>query len=154
MRARRLIEGYRTYGHLMATDNPLVRVPAEGPPQLQLKRYGIRKEELSLSRTTFRFLPEERAPFESLLNALKETYSGKVGIEYVGSGSFEMEQWIQDQIEPAHPKSRLSIAQKQTILQQLNKSELFEAFLHTKYVGQKRFSLERGLRSGSPCFPP
>lgn len=140
LRALRLIDGYRVYGHLMATDNPLNVAPPAEPPQLKLESYGISQEELAVPCATYRFLPEERAPLQALVDALKETYCGKIGIEYVGQR--EMEQWLQMEVEPAHPKALLTAEQKQMILEQLNRSELFETYLHTRYVGQKRFSLE------------
>lgn len=75
---------------------------------------------------------------------LQETYCGTKGIEYMGFHSPELEKWLQNQIEPTRFKPNFSIEQKKKILNLLNKAELFETFLHTKYVGQKRFSLEGG----------
>ncbi len=139
LRVFRLIDAYRTYGHLMADVNPLEKPPPV-PAQLKLETYGIGKGDLSLTCDTHQFLKEEKAPLQLVVAALKETYAGKIGIEYMGNS--ELEGWLQGEIEASHPQALLSKEQKLKILVQLNKSELLESFLHTKYVGQKRFSLE------------
>lgn len=142
IRVYNLIEGYRTYGHLMAKINPISVHPQQEPSELKIETYGFTNEDLSNVFATFGILPEDKAPLLKILNALKTTYCGKIGVEYMGLQSPEMEKWLQQKIEPSLFKPGFPIEEKQMILQQLNKSELFESFLHTKYVGQKRFSLE------------
>lgn len=139
-----LIEAYRTYGHLMAKINPVNPHDIEVPYQLRLDNLGFTKEDLSKSFPTCGIMKEAQAPLLDIINTLKEIYCDKIGVEYMGVESPEMESWLQQQIEPNRFRVQLTIEQKQMILQHLNKSELFESFLHTKYVGQKRFSLEGG----------
>lgn len=140
-KVRLLIDAYRTFGHLMAAINPIVPQPAVEMKQLKPETYGISKQELVLPCDTEGFLPAKSASVATLISALKETYSGRIGVEYMDCED-TISEWLQGEMEPGRNQPNLSIEQKQMILQQLNKSELLESFLHTKYVGQKRFSLE------------
>ena len=143
LRVYQLIDAYRQYGHLMADFNPIsTSVPVE-PEELDLEKYGFKKEELNNEFPTCAFLEKPVAPLRMLIEALKKTYSGSIGVEYMGLGEPLLEIWLQKHIEPSFPL-HLSIEDRIWILQLLNRSELFESFLHTKYVGQKRFSLEGG----------
>jgi len=141
-RVRDLIEAYRIYGHLAAQTNPIAMEPVEEPAQLKLERFGFSKQDLSAYFPTFGLFAEEKAPLLDIINALKSTYCDKIGVEYMGLHSPELEKWLQDEIEHQRFRIDFSLDQKQMILQHLNKSEIFESFIHTKYVGQKRFSLE------------
>lgn len=143
LRVYLLIDAYRKFGHLMASFNPVATSAVKEPPELNIEKLGFKKEELEASFPTCGFLKETRAPLKSLIEALKKTYCGKVGIEYMGLGNTEMERWLQQQIEPLFPL-HLENQDKIEILHNLDKAELFESFLHTKYAGQKRFSLEGG----------
>lgn len=142
LRIDHLIQAYRMYGHLMADVNPIATHPIEIPRQLQLNNLGFSEKELARRFPTHGLLEEKEATLQEILNILKEIYCGHIGIEYFGIQDPKLEQWLQQHIEPSRSKIHLSIDQKKLILQHLNKSELFESFLHTKYVGQKRFSLE------------
>ena len=142
IRVYNLIQAYRTYGHLMARINPLQANEPIEPKELKLETHGLAKQDLSLPFFTYALLPVEKAPLLNIVNALKTIYCSKVGVEYMGIHNPEMEKWLQRKIEPTLFQSQLPLEQKQMILQQLNRSELMETFLHTKYVGQKRFSLE------------
>lgn len=144
LRIFNLINAYRTYGHLLAKNNPLQLLHPIEPEQLKLETLGFSKKDLSLRFPSCGLFEEEEVPLLDIINALKATYCDKIGVEYMGFLSPELESWIQQQVEPSRFKISLPIEQKQMILQHLNKSELFESFLHTKYVGQKRFSLEGG----------
>lgn len=141
-RVRDLIEAYRMYGHLAAQTNPIAMQPVEEPAELKFERYGFSKQDLSAHFPTFGLLAEEKAPLLDIINALKSTYCDRIGVEYMGLHSPELEKWIQDEVEHNRFRINLTLDQKQMILQHLNKSEIFESFIHTKYVGQKRFSLE------------
>lgn len=144
IRVYNLIEAYRAYGHLMANINPIRTHPLVEPAELKLETHGLQNQDLTKSFPTFGLLQEAQAPLLKIVNTLKETYCNKIGVEFVGLGQPELEQWLQNRIEPTQFRINLTIDQKQMILHQLNKSELLEVFLHTKYVGQKRFSLEGG----------
>ncbi len=137
-----LIEAYRTYGHLKAQINPLVAPPAE-VRELSLANLGFQQSDLSKNFSTGGFLPKPEAPLSEIIAALEKTYCGPIGIEYMGLRKPELESWLQKIIEPNFSLP-FSKEDKLEILHELNRAELFETFLHTKYVGQKRFSLEGG----------
>lgn len=144
LRVYNLIEAYRTYGHLLAKFNPIATHEPKEPHELKLETLGFSPGELSVSFPTCGLLAQPNAPLLDIINTLKSIYCDKIGIEYMGLQRPELEHWLQQQIESTRMQINFPIEQKQLILQQLNKSELFESFLHTKYVGQKRFSLEGG----------
>lgn len=139
-----LINAYRHYGHLAASFDPLKPPKDEEPKQLNLGNFGFTQGDLSTAFPTCGILAEEKAPLLEIIKVLKEIYASRIGIEYMGFQSPELEAWVQDKVEKNRAHLSLTIEQKQSILQQLNKSELLESFLHTKYVGQKRFSIEGG----------
>ena len=141
LRIYTLIDAFRKYGHLLARFNPIATQLQTDVSELDLKRLGFQPEEAEALFPTGGFLEKEQAPLKEILDVLKKTYCGTVGIEYMDLGQPELEKWIQGRIEPLFPL-HLSKEDRLWILQLLNKAELFETFLHTKYVGQKRFSLE------------
>lgn len=143
-RISHLIEAYRTYGHLQAQVNPIQIEPIEETSYLKLETLGFKSEELTQQFPTCGFLPKEMAPLQEIIEALKKTYCGKIGVEYMGVENPELEKWLQQQIEPNQFKIKLTVDQRKMIFQQLNRSELLESFIHTKYTGQKRFSIEGG----------
>lgn len=142
LRIHDLIEAYRVYGHLAALTNPITLKPLEEPIQLKLETSGFSKQDLSAHFPTFGLVEGKTAPLLDIINALKATYCGQIGWEYMGIHSKELQEWLQEHIERKRFRLDISIDQKHMILKHLNKSELFESFIHTKYVGQKRFSLE------------
>lgn len=142
LRIYHLIEAYRTYGHLAAQIDPIALTPVEEPWQLHLETLGFGAEELKQEFPTCGLLSQEKASLEEIIKTLKEIYCGKIGIEYMGLEDPVIKAWLQEKLELAHFRPQLSIDQKKMVLQQLNRSELFESFIHTKYTGQKRFSLE------------
>ncbi len=144
IRVYNLIEAYRTYGHLLADINPIRTQPLVEPRELQLESFGLDKKDLNQDFPTYGILPEKTALLLKIIQALNEIYCKNIGVEYKYLCNPELEAWLQKRIEPNQFKLKLTIEQKQMILHDLNKSELFESFLHTKYVGQKRFSLEGG----------
>lgn len=141
-RIRDLIEAYRKYGHLAALTNPVTMQALEDPEKLKIENYGLSKQDLSAYFPTFGLLNEDKAPLLEILNTLKNAYCDRIGFEYVEINNPEIVDWLQKQIEHSRFRQNLSINQKHMILEHLNKSELFESFIHTRYVGQKRFSLE------------
>lgn len=143
-RVYHLIQGYREYGHLTAKINPIATHQAEEPKELKIETYGLSPRELSVVFDTCGLMQQDKASLADILDALKAIYCNKIGVEYIGLNSPEMEAWIQRHIEPVRFKRFMTINEKKNILHQLNKAELLEAFLHTKYVGQKRFSIEGG----------
>ncbi len=139
-----LIQSYRIFGHLMANINPIATKPPVRPRELEIETLGFKRTELSENFPTYGLLEKEVAPLQEIITTLEQIYCGTIGVEYMGCQSPELEKWLQTQIEKSRFRPRFSIEEKYRIFQQLNKAELFEIFLHTKYVGQKRFSLEGG----------
>lgn len=144
LRIYHLIDAYRKFGHFQAHINPIATRPTERAHELLLSSLNFDQKELGSSFPTCGLLKEATAPLSQIIATLEQIYCGTKGIEYMGFHSPEMERWLQSQIEPNRFFPNFSIEQKKSILSQLNKAELFETFLHTKYVGQKRFSLEGG----------
>jgi len=144
LRIYNLIDAYRNYGHLIAKINPIATYEIEEPWQLKIETYGFDRNDLARSFPTSGLLPRETAPLQEIINTLRNIYCDRIGIEYMGLENLEMEKWIQERIEPNQFKVKLNVDQKKMILEQLNRSELFESFLHMKYTAQKRFSLEGG----------
>lgn len=137
-----LIEAYRVYGHLKAQINPLAPPPGD-VWELSLAHLGFQASDLSQNFPTCGFLPQPEAPLSEIIAALEKTYCGAIGVEYMGLRKPELESWLQKIIEPNFTLP-FSKEDKLEIFHQLNRAEFFETFLHTKYVGQKRFSLEGG----------
>ncbi len=133
-----LIQSYRMYGHLAADVNPL-KVGVDKVAELSLEGVGS----LDGLFPTCGLLKEKVAPLRVIVEKLQRIYAGSMGIEYMGIRGPELEKWVQERLEGEEPLG-LSVEEKKSILQDLNKAELFEWFIHTKYVGQKRFSLEGG----------
>lgn len=144
LRIQHLINAYRLYGHLFANANPLNSETIALPQQLSLERLGFLAQDLTETFPSCRILPSSTAKLQEIIAALEQIYCKSMGLEYMHLQNPELEAWIQARIEPTQFHSELTIEQKRMILQQLNKSELLESFLHTKYPGQKRFSLEGG----------
>lgn len=140
-RIEHLCETYRRYGHLIAKVNPIALRENPEPLQLKLDWIGFDNQELGQPFPTLGLLSQETAPLKEIIEALDAIYCQQIGFEYKESHP-EMEQWIQKRIESPAFKQALTNEQKLLILEHLNRSELFESFLHTKYIGQKRFSLE------------
>lgn len=139
-----LIEAYRRFGHLYANSNPIALETPKRGAELSPETYGFSKGDLERPFPTCGLMKEESAPLSKIIGVLEEIYCGTIGIEYMGCHSPELEKYIQSEIEPNRFKPHFSTDEKKEILRELNKAELFETFLHTKYVGQKRFSLEGG----------
>ncbi|MFZ4099822.1 MAG: 2-oxoglutarate dehydrogenase E1 component [Chlamydiia bacterium] len=135
--ANAVVKAYRLYGHLAASSNPLREAVA--PLQLDLASLGYTDPAMEVPSEGF--FPEPTVPLSRLVEALRQTYCGSIGIEYMGSGS-EVEAYIQQRIEPTRFHTEWTVQQKRALLEILNRTELFELFLHTKFTGQKRFSLE------------
>ena len=144
IRIYHLIDAYRTFGHLIACVNPIAT--SEPPParELALSTLGFEERELDELFPTCGLLDQEEASLREIIAALELIYCRTIGVEYMDFQSPEFEKWLQMEIEPTRFRPNFSLEKKHQILQGLNRAELFETFLHTKYVGQKRFSLEGG----------
>jgi len=138
-----LINAYRVRGHLIADTDPLHALPLLYHPELDIETYGLTIWDLDRVFITDGLANRESATLREILDILQRAYCGKVGIEYRHIQSKEEKQWIREQIrrEFVEPQP-ISIDVKKRLLWKLISAEQFERFLHTKYLGQKRFSLE------------
>ena len=136
-----LIVAYRRKGHLIAKTNPIRERKNRGA-HLELERFGLSDADLSTDFEAGNFIGLGRTSLENILQSLKKTYTGRIGVEYAYIIDQNKQDWLQKEIETMHQP--LPLEQKTRILEKLNQGVIFEKFLHTKYVGQKRFSLEGG----------
>ncbi len=139
-----IIDGFRHRGHLKSTTNP-IRSRRDRKPHLDLADYKLSESDL---QTTFHAGEEiglKNATLHQIIEKLKTIYCGNMGFEYSHIEDREKRMWLRDKIENRSSESYgLTIDKKKRILQKLSDAVGFEKFLHTKYVGQKRFSLEGG----------
>ena len=139
----KLIDGYRTRGHLFTKTNP-VRDRRIFLPNLQLENYGLSNDDLNTVFDAAKILGHKPSTLQEILTHLRNVYCQHIGIEYMYMRNPEWIQWIQDRININDNQPNFNKEQKKHILSKLNEAVSFENFLHTKYVGQKRFSLEGG----------
>ncbi|MDT0331283.1 multifunctional oxoglutarate decarboxylase/oxoglutarate dehydrogenase thiamine pyrophosphate-binding subunit/dihydrolipoyllysine-residue succinyltransferase subunit [Nocardiopsis lambiniae] len=140
-RVQELIHAYRVRGHLMADTNPLDHEQRKHP-DLDVLQHGLTLWDLDREFPTGGFGGKQVMKLRDILGVLRDTYCRTVGIEYMHIQSPEEREWIQAHVEREHEK--LERDEQLHILHRLNSAEAFETFLQTKYVGQKRFSLEGG----------
>lgn len=140
-----MISAYRTLGARWANLDPLKRQPRPKLNELEPSFYGLSDADINtpFNAGSFKGVPE-RATFGQILDALKETYCGWVGVEYMYINNITERRWLQARVEPIHSKGTYTAAQKLRFLERLTAAETLERYLHTRYVGQKRFSLEGG----------
>ncbi len=140
-RVQELIHAYRVRGHLMADTDPL-EYHQRKHPDLDVTRHGLTLWDLDREFPTGGFGGVPFAKLRNILGVLRDSYCRTVGIEYMHIQDPEQREWIQARVE--RPHGRTEAAEHLRILRRLNAAEAFETFLQTKYVGQKRFSLEGG----------
>jgi 2-oxoglutarate decarboxylase len=138
-----LINAYRVRGHLIADIDPLHALPVLYHPELDIETYGLTIWDLDRVFITDGLANKESGTLREILDILQHAYCGKVGIEYRHIQSKEEKTWIREQIrrELVQPEP-IPVEVKKRLLWKLISAEQFERFLHTKYLGQKRFSLE------------
>jgi 2-oxoglutarate dehydrogenase E1 component len=137
-----LLYRYRDQGHLQACTNPLDPCPPP-LPQLRLEAFGLSAADLDTPFTTLRF-QQQRATLREILSVLEETYCRSVGVEFMHISDPDERQWLKERMEPLRNRLELTGAQQLAVLEKLQEAALFEQFLHRKFLGQKRFSLEGG----------
>ncbi|MEM6516376.1 MAG: 2-oxoglutarate dehydrogenase E1 component [Bacteroidota bacterium] len=137
----KLIDGYRSRGHLFTKTNP-VRERRKYRPTLELENFGLSEKDLDTVFDAGEILGIGKQPLRKILEHLDSIYCDAIGVEYMYIRNPEEIQWIQDQLNINDNQPKFSADQKKYILKKLNEAVSFESFLHTKYVGQKRFSLE------------
>jgi len=140
-RVQELINSYRVRGHLMADIDPLV-YEQRSHPDLAIESHGLTFWDLDRDFVTGGLGGRTHALLRDVLGILRDTYCRTIGIEYMHVQDPEQRRWIQEHVEVPYEKP--SHDEQMRILAKLNEAEAFETFLQTKYVGQKRFSLEGG----------
>ena len=139
----KLIEAYRSRGHLFTRTNP-VHKRRTYSPTLDLENFGLSKADLPIVFDAARIIKIEPCSLAEILGHLDKIYCQSIGVEYMYIRNPNDIQWIQSKIGHNDNQPNFSIDEKKAILGKLNDAVAFENFLHTKYVGQKRFSLEGG----------
>lgn len=139
----KLIDGYRTRGHLFTETNP-VRDRRIYTPNLDIENFGLTTADLDTVFDAAKILGHQPQTLKEIIARLKDIYCKHIGIEYMYMRKPEVIEWIQNRIKANDNQPNFDANQKKHILGKLNEAVSFENFLHTKYVGQKRFSLEGG----------
>jgi 2-oxoglutarate dehydrogenase E1 component len=143
--AQQLIAAYRNVGARWADLDPLKRAERAKIPELDPAFYGFSDaDQEAVFDTGNTFFGKPSMSLRDLLNALRETYCGTIGAEYMYLTDQTHKRWWQQRLESIRSKPSFSNDKKKSILERLSAAEGLERFLHTKYVGQKRFSLEGG----------
>lgn len=137
-----LIKNYRKRGHLIATTNP-IRDRKDRKARLSLADVGLSDADLNTEFYAGEIIGLGKVKLSDIVAKLKRLFCGDVGIQYTYINNHEKCMWVQDAFEKMMEK-HLSIDQRKRVLEKLNEGVIFEKFLHTKYIGQKRFSLEGG----------
>lgn len=139
-----IINGYRRRGHLLSDTNP-IRKRKDRQPHLKLSDFGLSENDLSQRFKCGKEIGLPNASLEEILKKLQLLYCGHIGIEYKHIEDHEKRQWLREKFENRPLDGfNFPIDKKKRILEKLNGAVGFEKFLHTKYIGQKRFSLEGG----------
>ncbi len=139
-----LINAYRFRGHQHAKTNPLSNGHQAEVPELDLAYHQLGQADLNTVFETGSLAGPELLTLGEIYSKIRETYCGSIGAEYMHIMETSEKRWLQQRLELARGKIKLSFEDKINILQQLSNAEGLEKYLHTKYVGQKRFSLEGG----------
>ncbi|SHJ25443.1 2-oxoglutarate dehydrogenase E1 component [Rubritalea squalenifaciens DSM 18772] len=137
-----LVYNYRTLGHTQAQINPLHDAAVRNP-RLELSQFGLSDADLDRDATTQFFRGGKQMTLREMLAALEESYSGKIGFEFMHIHNTEVRNWIRSKIEHRY-KLDLNKETKTKVLNWVLEAELFEEFLGKKFLGEKRFSLEGG----------
>ena len=144
------IYAFRSLGHTQANIDPLAKeVPTN--PRLSFERLGFAKSDLGRIYDTGNYLGGRKMTVSDLLSSLQRTYCGSIGVEYLHIQATNKRRWLQARMEPTFNQHDFTQAEKTRVLRKVREAELFEQFLHTHYVGQKRFSLEGG-ETLIPCL--
>src|SRR5437773_7478358 len=139
-----LVTAYRIAGARWATVDPLKRMPRPPQPELEPGFYDLAEADLDQTVNAGSFVGIDRTSLRNLLQALRDTYCRNIGYEYMFISDRVQRQWIQEKIEPTRAVPKLTGEQQKHLLRKLTEAEHLERYLHTRYVGQKRFSLEGG----------
>ena len=140
-----LINAYRFLGNRWAQLDPLKRSERPAIPELEPSHYGFTEADLGqvFQTGSFAALPET-ATLREILEAVRQTYCGTIGAEYMYIADVQHKRWLQERLEPVRATPSFTVDEKKRFLERVTAAETLERYLHTRYVGQKRFSLEGG----------
>lgn len=142
-----LINAYRFRGHQHADLDPLILREKELVPELHPAFHKLDEEDMGTVFNTGSLAGAETAPLREILETLRRTYCGHIGMEYMHITDTQQKRWLQQRLEGGHLQLEFPPQQRKEILERLLAASEFEKYLHTRYVGQKRFSLE-----GAECL--
>ena len=140
----RLIQAFRGRGHLLADIDPLGRRPQPELDEIQPEFHGLSEADMDTEFSTAGLFAPDFMKLRDIIAQLERTYCGPIGFEYMHVTEPQERRWLQEQIEHGQGNPALSDEEKRTLMRQLTGAEGIEKYLHKKYVGQKRFSLEGG----------
>jgi len=141
---RKLVTAYRSRGHLQANLDPLGMACKTLAPDLDLPFHDLDADDLDTEFSTQTFFGPDRMKLKDLLTRLRATYCGSIGAEFMHIADADQRRWLYERMERAGGRYPLTDSERKRALERLTAAEGLERFLHTKYVGQKRFSLEGG----------
>ncbi|TAF66490.1 MAG: 2-oxoglutarate dehydrogenase E1 component [Cytophagales bacterium] len=150
VKVHNLIQAYRTRGHLKAKTNP-VRERKDRRERLELSDFGLSEKDLETTFKAGESITGKPMKLKDIVAALQKIYTEGIGFEYMYIRDPEITKWLMEKIEKESLAFKPTPKDTQRILEKLNEAVVFENFLHTKYVGQKRFSLE-GAESTIPAL--
>ena len=139
----KLIQSYRKYGHLNSLTNP-VRTRRDHNVRFNIEEFGLSDNDLSQTFSSGSEIGLEGKSLKDIIEKLNKIYIGPIGFEYVNIRDTDEVNWIKKWVEEQWYNQNLDRPKQESILKKLNEAVVFENFLHTKYIGQKRFSLEGG----------
>lgn len=139
-----LINAYRAQGHHAAHLDPLDMVERVAAPGLALEYHHLAEGDRSRQFHAGKFFSQSKMTLDAIVKALQETYCGSIGIEYMHISNTEETEWLQQQMETTRGRGTFTSENKKNILKELIAADGLERYLGTRYVGQKRFSLEGG----------
>ncbi len=139
-----LINAYRFLGLRHANVDPLKRFPKPDIPELGPAYYGLSEADMDSVFNTGSLVGPEQLPLREILRAVRETYCGSIGVEYMYISDVAQKRWVQSRFEGIRSTPSYSPDYRRHILERVTAAETMEKYLHTRYVGQKRFSLEGG----------
>jgi 2-oxoglutarate dehydrogenase E1 component len=139
-----LINAYRFLGNRWAQLDPLKRHERPATHELEPSYYGFTEADLGQTFNCGSFAGFEQATLREILEALRQTYCGAIGAEYMYMTDVTHKRWIQSRLESVRAAPNYTAAERRRLLERLTAAETLERYLHTRYVGQKRFSLEGG----------
>jgi len=142
IRVQELINMYRVRGHLQADLDPLRAEPPAQHAELELAHYGLTIWDLSRTFVVDGLAGKTHATLDQALSILRDAYCRTMGVEFMHIMDLDQKKWFQQRLEGA--ATAVTPAEQQRIMEKLTAAEVFEKFLHTRYVGQKRFGLEGG----------